>query len=131
MRIWLGLTVAAAFAASVPAIAHHSYAMFDAQTTVVVEGTVSEFEYINPHGWLHILSTDANGNTARWSIEMGGINAMTRSGWQADTVKPGDTIAVEINPMKDGSRGGHYLQATLSDGRTLGGGDTGLPPVAR
>ncbi len=131
MRIRLSLTIAAALGVAVPAIAHHSYAMFDSQTIMVVEGTVSEFEYINPHAWLHILSTDADGNTARWSIEMGGINALTRNGWQADTVKPGDSIVVEINPMRDGSRGGHYLMATLPDGRTLGGGDTGLPPIAR
>jgi hypothetical protein len=131
MRVLLGTTVVAALAVSVPVGAHHSFAMFDAQTTMTLEGTISEFEFVNPHGWLHLVVTDADGNTGEWSIEMGGINAMTRNGWQADTVQPGDTISVEIHPMKDGSRGGQYLAAIFPDGRRMEGGDVGLPPIAR
>jgi hypothetical protein len=131
MRFRFAVSAIAVFAFGVPALAHHSFSMFDSETTVMVDGTVSEFEYINPHAWLHLTAADANGREVEWSIEMGGINAISRVGWQEDTVKPGDRITIQIHPMKDGSRGGQYLSATLSDGRTLEGGDLGLPPIAR
>ena len=105
--------------------------MFDAGKTATIEGTVKEFEYINPHAWLHIVATDANGKKAEWSIEMGGVNAIVRTGWKPDTVKPGDRISVQIHPLKDGSRGGQYLTAKLPNGTTMDGGDSGLPPIAR
>ena len=125
MRFAFSISVAMAFAA--PAFAHHSFSMFDSQTTLMLEGTVSEFEYVNPHAWLHLTNSD----NIEWSIEMGGINAISREGWTADTVKPGDRVTLQIHPMKDGSRGGQYVTATLPDGRTMQGGDLGLPPVAR
>lgn len=129
MRFAFSFFAMAAFAA--PALAHHSFSMFDSQQMVTLEGTVSEFEYVNPHAWLHLVAADDSGNEILWSIEMGGINAISREGWTADTVKPGDRVTVQIHPMKDGSRGGQYLTATLPDGRTMQGGDLGLPPVAR
>jgi len=127
MRNYLTLSLCALTAFAAPALAHHSFSMFDSTTMVTLEGTVSEFEYVNPHAWLHLTTTD----NIEWSIEMGGINAISRVGWTADTVKPGDQVTVQIHPMKDGSRGGQYVAATLPDGRTMEGGDLGLPPVAR
>ena len=111
--------------------AHHSFAMFDREEKVIIDGTVTEFEFTNPHSWLYILAEDAEGGEAEWTIEMGGPGAMSRSGWQADTLKPGDEIVVEIHPLKDGTYGGQYLSATLPDGRTIAGGDTGIPGRAR
>ena len=125
----VGAVAILAFAA--PAFAHHSFSMFDAEKTVTLEGTVKEFEYVNPHAWLYVVANDGSGRMVEWSFEMGGINALTRAGWRADTVKPGDRISVQYHPMKDGSRGGQYLQAKLPDGRTMEGGDSGLPPIAR
>ena len=127
----VGLAAVAAFVVTAPAFAHHSFSMFDAEKTVTIEGTVKEFEFINPHAWLYLVGVDRTGKTVEWSIEMGGAGALARSGWKADTVKPGDRIAVQIHPLKDGSRGGQYLKAKLPDGRTVEGGDLGLPPIAR
>jgi hypothetical protein len=131
MQMGVTLSVIAALAFAAPAFAHHSFSMFDAEKTVVIEGTVKEFEYINPHAWLHVVATDTSGKTGEWAIEMGGVNALTRSGWTPDTVKPGDHISVQIHPMKNGSRGGQFLTAKLPDGRTMEGGDLGLPVIAR
>ena len=124
------LAAVAAFVVTAPAFAHHSFSMFDAEKTVTIEGTVKDFEFINPHAWLYVMANDG-GRAVEWSIEMGGSNALTRTGWKPDTVKPGDKISVEIHPLKDGSRGGQYLKARLPDGRTVEGGDLGLPPIAR
>jgi len=111
----------AMFAAFVlQAEAHHSFAMFDNEKTITVSGTLTEFEWTNPHCWLHIAVTDAtSGRTVDWAFEMGSIGQIAAQGWKADTVKAGDKITIEAHPMKDGSRGGQYMAAKLSDGRSF------------
>jgi len=112
----------------VPAEAHHSFAMFDHEKTITVSGTLKEFEYTNPHCWLHVSVVDTNtGRTLDWAFEMGSVGQIAAQGWKADTVKPGDKITIEAHPMKDGSRGGQYMSATLSDGRTLKQAPNGNP----
>lgn len=125
------LAAIAALAVSTPVLAHHSFSMFDQQKKMLIEGTVKDFELVNPHSWLYVVSKDAAGKTAEWTIEMGGPGGMARSGWKADTVKAGDKILVEIHPLKDGTRGGQYLNARLEDGRVMEGGDSGIPPLAK
>ena len=100
--------------------AHHSFAMFDQEKMITVSGTLKEFEWTNPHCWLHVAAVDpATGRSVEWAFEMGSIGQIAAQGWKADTVKPGDKITVEGHPMKDGSRGGQYRAAKLADGRTL------------
>jgi hypothetical protein len=100
--------------------AHHSFAMFDHDKTITVSGTLKEFEFTNPHCWLHIDVADpATGRTVEWAFEMGSVGQVAAQGWKADTVKPGDKITIEAHPMKDGSRGGQYQSAKLPDGRSL------------
>jgi hypothetical protein len=111
-------TIAAALA--LEAQAHHSFAMFDQEKIISVSGTLKELEYTNPHCWLHINVVDpATGKTQEWAFEMGSVGQIAAQGWKADTVKPGDKITVDAHPMKDGSRGGQYQAAKLSDGRSF------------
>jgi len=103
-----------------PAQAHHSFAMFDRDKLITVSGTLKEFEWTNPHCWLHVSVLDPNsGRTVEWAFEMGSIGQVNQQGWKMDTVKPGDKITIEAHPMKDGSRGGQYDSAKLSDGRSF------------
>lgn len=105
---------------SVPIQAHHSFAMFDQEKTIMVEGTLKEFEWTNPHCWLHVnVVNPSTGKTSEWAFEMGSIGQIAAQGWKADSVKAGDKITVEAHPMKDGSRGGQYQGAKLSDGRSF------------
>jgi hypothetical protein len=113
-----------------PAAAHHSFAMFDQNKVVTLTGTVTEFEWVNPHSWLH-FTVDANGQKQEWSLELASIGQQTRVGWTATTVKPGDRITVEFNPLRDGSRGGTLLAAVLPDGRKLGHGGMPANPLGR
>ena len=118
MKLRIAVLLAAAFA--VQAQAHHSFAMFDAEKKITISGTLKEFEWTNPHCWLHVAVIDAaTGRTLDWAFEMGSIGQVAAQGWKADIVKPGDKITIEGHPMKDGSRGGQYQAATLSDGRVL------------
>src|SRR4051812_16711243 len=96
--------------------AHHSFAMFDSEKTITVAGTLKEFEWTNPHCWLHVAVVDAaTGRSVDWAFEMGSVGQVAAQGWKADSVKPGDNITIDAHPMKDGSRGGQYMGAKLSD----------------
>jgi hypothetical protein len=131
LRIACCVVVAVA-GASLPARAHHSFAMFDHEKTISISGTLKEFEYTNPHCWLHVAAVDAGGGRSLdWSFEMGSIGQIAAQGWKADTVKPGDKITVEGYPMKDGSRGGQYLSARLADGRQFTQSPNPNPNAAR
>ena len=115
----LGIGLAAAVA--LPALAHHSFAMFDPDKTVVLNGSVKELEWTNPHVWIRLMVLDlATGKVLQYAVEMGSVARSTYDGWKPDTVKPGDTVSVSMHPNKDGSRGGMYLSAKLADGRELG-----------
>ena len=122
--------VALAAAIAMPAFAHHSFAMFDQDHTMVLKGSVKELEWNNPHVWLRVIVQDqATGKALQYGVEMGSVARSTYDGWKPDTVKPGDAITVSIHPLKDGARGGMYLSAELANGRKLGrtGPAVGLP----
>jgi hypothetical protein len=116
----IALSAAVVAFIAAPALAHHSFAMFDHEKTVKISGTVKEFEWTNPHAWIHITANDEKtGRTVEWSFEMGSVGQIAAQGWKVDSIKPGDKITVTMHPLKDGSRGGQYMAAQLPDGRTL------------
>src|SRR5215471_6044618 len=115
----LVLTTTLALGIAAPALAHHSFAMFDSDKTVMLSGTVKEFEWTNPHSWIRINVADANGTERQWAIEMNSPAQNAQRGWKSDTLKPGDKIGLTIHPLKDGSRGGQFMSAQLPDGKTL------------
>jgi hypothetical protein len=115
-----GLAAAALLAAGT-ASAHHSFAMFDNQKEVVLEGTVREFQWTNPHSWVQLTVVE-NGQSVEYSIEGSSPNGLARRGWTRTSLKPGDRVKVTIHPLKDGSKGGSFVRAVLPDGKTLGNG---------
>lgn len=115
-----GLAGLAAGLFAVPALAHHSFAMFDAETTLVLEGTVVEFQWTNPHSWLQVEVTDDVGESVEWSLEMGSPGGLARSGWRPRTVVPGSQVTVSVHPLRDGEPGGQILTVTLPDGTVMG-----------
>jgi uncharacterized protein DUF6152 len=114
----LGLAGIALFAA--PALAHHSFAMFDASKLVTLEGTVKEFKWTNPHAWILLTVNDGAGQPAQWAIEMNGPTGLARDGWVPKTLTPGMNVKVVIHPLVDGNNGGQYLAITLPDGKKMG-----------
>lgn len=86
------------------ALAHHSFsAEFDVGKPVTLEGTVKNFEWTNPHAWLHLDVKDAQGNTQTWAIELLGVNSLVRSGMTPKTVQNGDQLTVTGFGARDGS----------------------------
>jgi hypothetical protein len=105
-----------------PVFAHHSFTMFDMSKKVTVIGTVTSFEWTNPHSYIEIDVPDENGAVKHWSIEMGSPSILQQSGWKFSSLKKGDKTTLVISPLKDGKPGGFLNTATLPDGRVLGNG---------
>src|SRR4029079_7917012 len=103
-----------------PAAAHHSFAMFDAEKTTAIEGTVKEFLWTNPHSWIHLTVTDKEGKSVQWSVELGAPSGLVRQGWRPKTLTPGMAVKLLIHPLRSGEPGGQFLQVTLPDGTQLG-----------
>lgn len=98
--------------------AHHSFAMFDQQNTVTLQGTVKEFQWTNPHCFIQLVVAD-EGELAEWSLEMHSPAASLRHGWKRNSLAPGDVVTVVINPLRDGSPGGFVVLARDADGTPL------------
>lgn len=102
--------------AALPALAHHSGAMFDSDKSVTVSGTVKQFQYTNPHAWLVIDVPDQGGKVTTWSFEMGELSALTRAGIHKQDFEPGTKVTVTGHPMKDGRTAGSFNKAVRADG---------------
>jgi Family of unknown function (DUF6152) len=118
LRVAGGVAAAAIMAA--PALAHHSFAMFDGEKAVTLEGTVKAFQWIYPHSWILLMVPNSEGQLEQWPIEMGSPGGLAKEGWLPKTLTPGMKVKAVIHPLKDGTHGGQYLAVTLEDGRTLG-----------
>lgn len=110
----------AASALVAPASAHHSFAMFDQTKTVVLKGTVSEFQWTNPHSFIE-LDVAGGPQAGHWAIELNSPNNLTRQGWKRTSIKPGDVVTVTLNPLVSGKKGGLFNSVVLPDGKVLVG----------
>jgi sulfur carrier protein ThiS len=123
------LSIAALLAAAVgPVAAHHSFAMFDLQKEVKLEGTVKEYQWTNPHVWIQLLTKDAGGNEVEWAIECNGTSVLGRTGWTRKIMKTGDKISVVIHPLKTSAEPGGTLVSATINGQTLSGSGGGQRP---
>jgi hypothetical protein len=104
----LALVIATAVAAP-PALAHHSYAMFDVSKNIAIEGTVKEFLWTNPHSWIRLEVMDSKGKPQEWGIEMGSLTILVSLGWNPKTLQPGDKIRMTVHPLKTGLPGGDVV----------------------
>jgi hypothetical protein len=121
---------ALAIGSAAPALvsAHHSFAMFDTGRRVTLVGTVTAFEWTNPHVYIELDVPDEKGDAVKggavkhWSVELGSPSILQQGGWKFSDVKVGDKVTAVINPLRNGDAGGLLFQATLRDGRVLGNG---------
>ena len=113
--------------------AHHSFAMFDTAKRVTLVGTVTAFEWTNPHVYIELdvpaekdgAEKDGaakGGAVKHWSVELGSPSILQQGGWKFSDVKVGDKLTAVINPLRNGDAGGLLFQVTLRDGRVLGNG---------
>ncbi|WP_404713734.1 DUF6152 family protein [Sphingomonas sp. MMS24-J13] len=108
------------FAFAAPASAHHSFAMFDPARTVTLNGTIKEFRWVNPHVSLFVLADHPGAAPELWAVELTSPGNLTRLGWTRKSLAPGDKVTVEVNPLRDGQKGGGFRKLTLvSTGQVL------------
>jgi hypothetical protein len=115
-------TLALGLLIGIPIFAHHSFTMFDTTKQITITGTVTEFQWTNPHSYIEIDVADEHGAVKHWSIEMGSPSILQQSGWKFKSLKKGDKTTLVINPLKTGLAGGFLNAATLPDGKVLGNG---------
>jgi hypothetical protein len=114
-KIAIALVASAALATTGTALAHHSFAMFDPAKVVTLQGRVKEFRWVNPHVSLFVDVAGPGGEAGLWSVELTSPGNLTRLGWSRQSLKAGDRVAVEVNPLRDGQHGGGFRKATLLD----------------
>jgi len=100
-----------------PTLAHHSFAAeYDGKKPIKVTGTVTKFDLVNPHSWIYIDVTDADGKVVNWGFETAASLALYRRGFRKDSLKPGMVVTIEGYLAKDGSHTGNAQKMTLPDG---------------
>jgi Family of unknown function (DUF6152) len=100
--------------------AHHGFvSWFDTSRSVAVKGTVTSFDWTNPHAYIYFDGKDEKGNIEKWNAELGALNMLARAGWRRDTLKPGDEITAIGNPAKDGKPVMHLTKIVLANGQEL------------
>ncbi|MGC3982407.1 MAG: DUF6152 family protein [Steroidobacteraceae bacterium] len=127
----IALTGVALLMVGVVGHAHHSVAMFDQTKKVMLEGTVKEFQWTNPHVWLQIMAPDSKGTVVEQGFEIGAPNTLIRDGFRKTSFKEGDKVKVLAAPRRDGTVGGLYLCGRTTEGKWLvfGMGPNSVPPA--
>lgn len=114
----VGLLVGASLAiVSMPALAHHSAAMFEEKKTITVEGVVKEFQFTNPHSWLLVDVKDKNGKVTTWGFEAEGPSTLQRAGIRPSEFPVGTKLTITGRPMKDGRPAAIWESAVRADGK--------------
>lgn len=114
-----------------PALAHHSFAMFDHTRTLTLKGTVTKFQWTNPHAYIEMDVPGSDGKTTHFTIECTSINMMQRLGWRSNMIKAGDQVKATVAPLLSGQPGGLLLDVILPDGRKLEPGVPGINTFKR
>ncbi len=126
----LAAALFAVLAGAPAARAHHSFAMYDQARLVVLNGTIRDFQWTNPHSVIWVITGGVGGKPEDvWSVELPtSPGNLSRLGWSKHSLKPGDKVAIEVNPLRDGHHGGSLKRVTLlATGEVL---TVGAPPAA-
>jgi hypothetical protein len=122
MRRHLAALMGFAFVATSGAVlAHHSFAMFDQENPVELEGIVQEFKFTSPHTFIILQVKQPDGGKQLWSLEGAAPSALVRDGWSSKTIKTGDELKMTIEPLRSGAPGGAWSvsKTKLKDGQPI------------
>src|ERR1700681_688103 len=97
------VVAAGVFFISSPIFAHHGLAHYDMKKTIVLAGTITAYDWGNPHCLVHMYVMDEIGHFRHWTLEMSSIFTMSKRGWGRDTLKRGDQVIAETHPAQNGT----------------------------
>jgi hypothetical protein len=101
--------------ASTPLMAHHPFDTdYDRNKFVTLTGIVTRVEWVNPHAMVHMNVKAPDGRNVTWTLELGGMDDLTKEGWTRDSLKVGDQVTAEAWLAKDGSRRANAESIMLS-----------------
>jgi hypothetical protein len=115
----LAIAAAVAMAMAGSVSAHHSTAMFDMAKNVVLQGTIKEFQWTNPHTFIYIVVPNGSGGSDTYGIEGMSPNYLARTGWDKHTLNSGEKVELTIHPLKDGRKGGFDVSVKKPDGTLM------------
>jgi hypothetical protein len=115
----LGILAAGLLLTSGPAMAHHAWGGYDMVNETTVKGTITNFDWANPHVWMSFDAKDTNGKVAHWDAGGPSPSRMEGTGWNKGTLKPGDQIVAIGHKIKDGTNKLRLDKVVLPDGRSL------------
>lgn len=118
-RHTIPLALAALALMAAPLAAHHSFAPFAMDSEKTITGTVTQFDWTNPHTWIWLEVANDKGGVDKWGVEGMSPNYLARRGWSKTTLKVGEKVSIVVHPMKDGSTAGTFIRATTADGKPL------------
>ena len=124
--------IALALAAATAARAHHSFAMYDNEHQIKLKGTVTNFQWTNPHVYIDLEGIDVNSEkkeTKSWVIECANPGILNRVGWKFNMIKTGDELTAIVAPMRSGEPGALLKEVTLPDGRVFNNGAPAGPAL--
>ena len=101
------------------AFPHHSNVAYEVRKVITITGVVKEFQWVNPHTWLHVVVDDGKGGKVEWAAEGRAPGILLRAGWTKNSLKPGETVTVDMSPAKDGSHVSIIARVTKADGTIL------------
>jgi Family of unknown function (DUF6152) len=107
------------FIIAVPGFAHHSDVAYERNAIELKTATIVKVAWINPHAVVSCDVKDDAGKISRWTLEMGSPSAMSRVGWDRNSLVAGDVVKIDVNPAKNGTKFGRLLRVTKTDGKTL------------
>ena len=84
-----------------------------------LSGTVTKFQWTNPHGFIEMDVPQSDGSMKHYSVELTSINMMQRVGWRSNMIKAGDKVKVVVAPLLSGEPVGLGLEVVLADGKTM------------
>lgn len=102
-----------------PALAHHSNVAYEVNKVITITGVVREFQWVNPHTWVHVVVDDGKGGKVEWACEGRAPGVLLRAGWTRNSLKAGETVTIDMSPAKDGTRSSIIARVTKADGTIL------------
>jgi Family of unknown function (DUF6152) len=122
MKKWLlgkSAGIAVLLLVAAPIFAHHGTSAYDTSKLTTVKGTVTDFQFNNPHVMISVETKDDKGKIETWTSEANSPNVLTRHGWDRDIIKKGDQITIIGNRPKNGAKTLRLQKVVLSNGQEL------------